>query len=165
MKDIVTNMVSQFETGKLSRRQLIEGITIAAAAVVSTPAMAAAPAGKGFKATSINHLSFGVPDYAKTRDFYVDLLGFEVKKDDGKQCYMVFGDTSVVARKTQSPDNKPYIDHVCYTIDHWDGKAVEAELKRRGLNPKPGANEFSYIVKDLDGFGCQIAGKPHCCEA
>src|SRR3954469_199496 len=113
MKDIVTSMVNQFETGKMSRRQLIEGITIAAAAVVATPALAAAPAGKGFKATSINHLSFGVPDYAKARDFYVDLLGFEVKKDDGKQCYLICGDSSIVARKTQDPNGKTYIDHVC----------------------------------------------------
>jgi catechol 2,3-dioxygenase-like lactoylglutathione lyase family enzyme len=166
MKDMITNMVDQFEAGKMSRRQLIEGLALTAAAVVGTPpAMAAAPAAKGFKATSINHLSFGVPDYAKARDFYVDLLGFEVKKDDGKQCYMICGDSSIVARKTQSPDGKTYIDHVCYTIANWDGKAVEAELKRRGLDPKPGANEFSYIVKDPNGFGCQIAGKPHCCEA
>ncbi len=42
---------------------------------------------------------------------------------------------------------------------------MEAELKRRGLDPKPGANEFSYIVKDPNGFGVQIAGHPHCCEA
>lgn len=164
MKDIVTNMVDQFETGRLSRRALIEGLTIAAAAAVSAPAMAAAPAAKGFKATSINHLSFGVPDYAKARDFYVDLLGFEVKKDDGKQCYLICGESSIVVRKTQMPE-KTYIDHVCYTIANWDGKAVEAELKRRGLDPKPGANEFSYIVKDPTGFGIQLAGHPHCCEA
>ena len=165
MKDIVTSMVGQFETGRMSRRQLIEGLTIAATAVVASPARAAAPAAKGFKATSINHLSFGVPDYAKARDFYVDLLGFEVQKDDGKQCYLICGDSSIVARKTQDPAGKTYIDHVCYTIANWDGKAVEAELKRRGLDPKPGANPFSYIVKDPNGFGVQIAGKPHCCEA
>ena len=166
MKDIITGIVNQFEAGKMSRRALIETLTIAATAAVSTSASAAAPAsaGKGFKATSINHLSFGVPDYAKARDFYVDLLGFEVKKDDGKQCYMICGDSSIVTRKTQM-EGKTYIDHVCYTIANWDGKAVEAELKRRGLDPKPGANEFSYIVKDPTGFGVQIAGHPHCCEA
>ena len=169
MEDIVTALVGQFERGKISRRQLVQNITagIAAASpgVVSTAAAAAAPAAKGFKATSINHLSFGVPDYAKARDFYVDLLGFEVKKDDGKQCYLICGDSSIVARKTQDPNGKTYIDHVCYTIANWDGKAVEAELKRRGLDPRPGANEFSYLVKDPNGFGVQIAGHPHCCEA
>ena len=88
MKDIVAGIVNQFETGRLSRRQLIEGLTIAATAAVASPAVAAAPAAKGFKATSINHLSFGVPDYAKARDFYVDLLGFEVQKGHGacKKC-------------------------------------------------------------------------------
>lgn len=169
MEDIVTALVGQFERGKISRRQLVQNITAGIAAVstgaVATQASAAAPAAKGFKATSINHLSFGVPDYGKARDFYVDLLGFEVKKDDGKQCYLICGDSSIVARKTQDPNGKTYIDHVCYTIANWDGKAVEAELKRRGLDPRPGANEFSYIVKDPTGFGVQIAGHPHCCEA
>ena len=33
------------------------------------------------------------------------------------------------------------------------------------IDPRPGANEFSYIVKDPTGFGIQLAGHPHCCEA
>ena len=169
MEEIVFALLGQFERGKISRRQLAQslvgGLAAASTGVMSTPAAAAAPARKGFKAVSINHISFGVPNYAKTRDFYADLLGMEVKNDDGKQCYMMCGETSVIARKTLSPDNKPYIDHVCYTIENWDGGAVVAELKRRGLDPKPGANEFSYTVKDPDGFGCQIAAKPHCCQA
>ena len=27
-----------------------------------------------FKATAVNHLSYGATDYAKTRDWYMDLL-------------------------------------------------------------------------------------------
>src|SRR5580704_15518801 len=123
MEHVISKLLTEFERGKMSRRRLVQAL-----ALVSTvgPRASAAPDGKGFKATSVNHISFSVPDYAKTRDFYAELMGMTVKQDDGKQCYLTFGDTSLVVRKTRQPDNKAYIDHMCYTIANWDGKAVEA---------------------------------------
>ena len=160
MENIISKLLTDFEKGKMTRRQLVQSLAMVS---MTASAVSAAPEGKGFKAISVNHISFSVPDYAKTRDFYADLMGMKVEKDDGKECYLTFGDTSLIARKTRQPDNKPYIDHMCYTISDWDGKAVQAELKRRGLNPRPGQNEYSFEVKDPDGFGLQIAAKPHCC--
>jgi catechol 2,3-dioxygenase-like lactoylglutathione lyase family enzyme len=162
MENIISNLLSQFEKGRLSRRQLVKALAVVSA---GASAASAAPEGKGFKTVSVNHLSFSVPDYAKTRDFYADLMGMTVKKDDGKECTLTFGDTSLVVRKTRRPDNAAYIDHVCYTISDWNRKEVEAELKRRGLNPRPGQNEFSFEVRDPDGYGLQIAASPHCCLA
>ena len=108
---------------------------------------------------AINHISYGVADYGKTRDFYADLLGMKVLKDDGKQCDLAFGDSFIVVRKTRQPDNKPFVDHIAYTIDNWDAAAVEAELKRRNLDPKVDAEKLSVSVKDPDGFGVQICSK------
>ncbi len=70
------------------------------------------------------------------------------------------GDTLLTARKTRSPDGKPYVDHICYTLDNWNEDAVEAELKRRGLEPRPdvGGGSKSFHVKDPDGFNLQVAG-------
>lgn len=163
MEHVISGLLSQFEKGRLSRRQLVKALALVSAGAGS---VAAAPqGGRGFKAASVNHLSFSVPEYARTRDFYADLMGMKVARDDGKECTLTFGDSSLVVRKTRRPDNAPYIDHVCYTISDWDRSAVEAELKRRGLNPRPGQNEFSFEVKDPDGYGLQIAAKPHCCLA
>jgi hypothetical protein len=47
---------------------------------------------------------------------------------------------------------------MAYTIDAWDKNAVEAELKSRGLAPRPDT-EDSFHVKDPDGFDLQISGK------
>jgi catechol 2,3-dioxygenase-like lactoylglutathione lyase family enzyme len=163
MERLISNLLAQFESGKLSRRQLVKTLAVASA---SASGLNAAPEGRGFKAASVNHLSFSVPDYAKTRDFYAELMGMTVKRDDGKgEATLTFGDSSLVVRKTRRADNAAYIDHVCYTISDWDRTAVESELKRRGLNPRPGQNEFSFEVKDPDGYGLQIAAKPHCCLA
>jgi catechol 2,3-dioxygenase-like lactoylglutathione lyase family enzyme len=159
MEDIVNGMLDQFERGKISRRQLVQNIAVgmAAASTAGSALAAAAPADRGFKALSVNHISYGVADYARTRDFYADLLGMRVSVDNGRQCALSFGDTFILARHSRQPDAKPFIDHVAYTIADWDKKAVEDELKRRGLAPKPDT-EDSFHIKDPDGFDVQISG-------
>jgi catechol 2,3-dioxygenase-like lactoylglutathione lyase family enzyme len=156
MEQIISGLIDQFERGKMSRRGLVQSLALAVTAT-ATPALGAEA--KGFKTVAINHVSYGVSDYGRTRDFYSDLLGMKVSKDDGKQCNLGFGDSFFVVRKTRQPDNKPFVDHIAYTIDNWDAAAVEAELKRRNLNPTVDADKLSASIKDPDGFGVQICSK------
>ncbi|MGI4877475.1 MAG: VOC family protein [Janthinobacterium lividum] len=157
MEQIIGNLLSDFERGKMSRRQLIQALAIGAVAVNASPALSTEPT--KLKAIGVNHISYGVTDYARTRDFYSDLLGMNVSQDTGKQCYLQFGDTLLTARKTRQPDGKPYIDHICYSLDNWDEDAVETELKRRNLEPRSdmGGGSKSFHIKDPDGFDLQIA--------
>ncbi|MGA3188547.1 MAG: VOC family protein [Bryobacteraceae bacterium] len=154
MEHLIAKLLHDFEQGKMDRRQLIRSIA-AAAAVVAAPAAAE---GKGFQAVAVNHISYVSTDYARTRDFYADLLGMKVSHDDGKQCYMSFGDTFFLPRNGRGAQTPPVISHLAYTIDNWDKNAVEAELKRRGLNPRPDTDD-SFHVKDPDGYDLQISGK------
>ncbi|HTS63360.1 MAG TPA: VOC family protein [Candidatus Acidoferrales bacterium] len=154
MEQIIDRLVRDFEAGKLSRRQLIRNLTIAAATATAAPAAG----GTGFKAVTVNHISYQVADYAKTRDFYANLLGMEVSHDDGRQCYLSFGNTFLLPRNARQDRTAPLVDHIAYTIETWDKNAVEAELKRRGLSPTPDT-EDSFHVKDPDGFNLQISGK------
>jgi catechol 2,3-dioxygenase-like lactoylglutathione lyase family enzyme len=156
MESLIAKLLQDFEQGKMDRRQLIRSLAAAAgAAAVATPAAAE---GKGFQTVTVNHISYQVKDYAKTRDFYVDLLGMKVSQDTGKQCYLSFGNTFLLPRNGREGSSVPRIDHVAYTIEDWDKNAVEAELKRRGLTPRPDT-EDSFHVKDPDGFDLQISGK------
>ena len=158
MERVVVELLDQFERGKITRRQLVQSLTLGlAAASAGGSALAAGTGRKSFKATAVNHISFGVADYKRTRDFYADLFGMAVSQDDGKQCYLTFGDTVLIARKTHQPDNKPFVDHIAYTVDPWDYKTVEAELRRRGLDPKPDDDSFHF--DDPAGYDVQIAGK------
>jgi catechol 2,3-dioxygenase-like lactoylglutathione lyase family enzyme len=156
MEHLIGKLLHDFEQGKMDRRQLIRSIAVAAAAV-SAPVPAAAE-GKGFQAVAVNHISYVCADYTKTRDFYADLLGMKISHDDGKQCYMSFGDTFLLPRNARPDGKTPNISHIAYTIDNWDKKAVEAELVRRGLKPRPDT-EDSFHVKDPDGYDLQISGK------
>lgn len=154
MEQIIAKLVQDFELGKLSRRQLIRSLTVAATAAAS----AGAAENTGFKAVTVNHISYQVADYAKTRDFYASLLGMQVSHDDGRQCYLSFGNTFLLPRNARQGSTPPRVDHIAYTIETWDKNAVEAELKRRGLTPRPDT-EDSFHVKDPDGFDLQISGK------
>ena len=163
MEEVIINLLSQFERGQITRRQLVQGLTFGVAGLAmggaarAAGAVAGTAAPKGFKATAVNHISFGVADYARTRDFYADLFGMAVSADDGKQCYLTFGDTVLIARKSHQPGDKPFVDHIAYTIDNWSHESVEQELKRRGLNPQVDYDSFHIV--DPDGYDVQIAGK------
>src|SRR5439155_797253 len=51
-------------------------------------------------------------------------------------------------------------DSFCFGIEPWDAKKVEAELRKRGLNPiadNQGKDFQSFHVKDPGGFDLQIS--------
>jgi catechol 2,3-dioxygenase-like lactoylglutathione lyase family enzyme len=153
MEQIVAKLLQDFELGKMNRRQLIQSLAVAASAASAAAPLGAAD-GRGFKAVAVNHISYQVADYARTRDFYSDLLGMKVSHDDGKQAYLAFGDSFLLPRNARNGGTAPRVDHIAYTIDNWNKDAVEAELKRRGLQPRPDT-ENSFHVKDPDGFDVQ----------
>jgi catechol 2,3-dioxygenase-like lactoylglutathione lyase family enzyme len=157
MEHIIAKLLQDFENGKLTRRQLIESLALgvtAASAAVAAPAPAAG--GKALKAVAVNHISYQVADYAPTRDFYQDLFGMKLLKDDGKLALLSFGNTFIIPRTKNVTE--PRVDHIAYTIDKWDKKAVEDELKRRGLNPKLDT-DYSFHIADPNGFDVQISSR------
>lgn len=163
MEHIIAKLLEDFERGKMSRRQLIKSLALsatAASAAAAAPLAAAAEGGKGFKAVAVNHISYQVADYGKTRDWYVGLLGMTVSGDNGRQCNLSFGNqgTWLLPRNAREAGSAPKVDHIAYTIETWDKDAVKAELERRGLSPRPDT-ENSFHVKDPDGFDVQISGK------
>jgi hypothetical protein len=98
MDNFVEKMLSEFERGKISRRQLIQTLAIAATAVGAGETLLAepaAPATLGFHTICVNHISYSVAgkDYGVARDFYVKLFGMDYPpdQDTGGQAYMPFG--------------------------------------------------------------------------
>jgi catechol 2,3-dioxygenase-like lactoylglutathione lyase family enzyme len=159
MEHIIARLLHDFEHGRMTRRQLIQSLALtatAASAAGAVPLAAQSAGGKGFKATTVNHISYSVADYRKTRDFYADLLGMKVTQDNGtNQCYLTFGDTFIIPRNARQGRQAPLVDHFAITVEHFDKKAAKAELERRGLTPRE--DQESYHVKDPDGFDLQIS--------
>ena len=168
METAIAQLLTQFENGRLTRRQLIQGI--AAAALAAGGATAAAQSA-GFRTTNLDHLSYDVTDYRRTRDFYASLMGMTIANDNGKDaCELHFGDARGVGvrdRTMMSIRTRPAarVDHIAFRIADWDTDRVRAELERRGLKgqlARGGAldtpNYVSLTVPDPDGLGVQISG-------
>ena len=160
MENIIARLLRDFEQGKMSRRQLIQSLAVTASAASAVSVAQAAPTdgNRLIKAVNLNHNSYQVADYKKTRDFYSDVLGMTVSEDDGKQCRLTFGNNIIVARTRG--ENTPRVDHVAYTLADWDQKKEEilAELKRRKVEIMRGDTKTSLHILDPDGFEVQIGG-------
>jgi len=165
MENLIANLLQDFEHGKMTRRQLIQSLALAAtasaASVVPAAAAVAASDSTILKATYLNHVGYQVKDYARSRDWYGELFGMKVALDDGKKANMAVGESLLIFHTKQSAST-PTVDHVCLTLAGWDTdksvkEKVAAELKRRGLEVR--TTEGSYHFKDPDGFELQVGGK------
>ena len=92
MEKFIAKLIKDFEDKKLSRRQLVQTIKIAAATFAAGETAANAAPSTGFKTIAVNHISYSCPDYTIARDFYQHLMGMGVVQDSGRQCMMPFGD-------------------------------------------------------------------------
>jgi catechol 2,3-dioxygenase-like lactoylglutathione lyase family enzyme len=162
MEHIIAKLLQNFEDGKMTRRQLIQSLALAATAASATGGAPAAAADKYVvKTTYLNHVGYQVADYRKSRDWYAELFGMKVVLDDGKKANLAVGESLLIFHNRQSPST-PIIDHICFTVADWDKDksvrgSVEAELKRRGLEVQSSAN--SLDIKDPDGYRIQLGGK------
>jgi catechol-2,3-dioxygenase len=168
MEQIITKLVQDFEDGKMTRRQLIRNLAITAAAGASAidfAPPAAAQAKQALTPIAVNHISYLTEDYKKTAAWYQELFTMQRYHETGTSCdlafgpalgpYMVFRDINSV--KDRQKNVSTYIDHVAYLIEDWNANRVEAELKRRGLDPRPNGNPTaSFYVNDPNGIGVQI---------
>lgn len=126
------------------------------------PNAAPKPSGKGFKATSFSHIVLNVPDIAKERDFFRDLWGMNVIHEEhngqNAECLLKFGQNTLDLRQTDKPNAKPYCNQYGFVIENFDESKVEAELKRRSLNPQLDPN-WAFVIRDPDGLRIGIAGE------
>jgi catechol 2,3-dioxygenase-like lactoylglutathione lyase family enzyme len=178
MEAVMSQLLAQFEDGRVSRRQLIQGLAALALAAGGGPVAAqgtaaqggAAPSG-GFQTRNLDHISYDVTDYRRTRDFYAGLLGMTVANDNGKnQCELHFGEATGVGVRDRTMISirtaaAARVDHFAFRIQDWDTDRVTRELERRGLKgrlARGGAldtpNYVSLTVPDPDGVGIQISG-------
>jgi catechol 2,3-dioxygenase-like lactoylglutathione lyase family enzyme len=117
------------------------------------------PSGKGFVARYYANVQLDVPSdmVAKERDFYRDLMGMKVVGENAKRVVLRFGGDTLVIAGTLASGAKPFCNHYGFQIDNFDAAKVEAELKRRGLNPKANT-KLAFTVSDPDGMMVDIAG-------
>jgi len=83
MDGVIAELVTRFERGGLTRRQVVQAL---AALVAAGDASVAAGQTTGLLATGINHTSVLVTDLTRSADFYGRIFGLNI--DDGKRLWV-----------------------------------------------------------------------------
>src|SRR4030095_1081735 len=120
MDGFVATKLDEFDRGKISRRRLIEALTLAATTAYATDAAKAQGAGPSLKVALVNHISYTCPNFRQAGEWYskvfnLDQAGFkdtEVTLPFGKMGEQPYGVTAkdvpltfIIARANDRPVN------------------------------------------------------------
>jgi catechol 2,3-dioxygenase-like lactoylglutathione lyase family enzyme len=133
MKAAIDSLVEQFETRKLSRRELVASLTVLVASVTSgASAQTAAPTVSTLaQGRSLNHASLAVTDVEKAADFYGKLFSAKVVSRPGNGgINLGLGDGFLGLYKLANPGT---INHICIGVDNFDADRLAARCKEMGV--------------------------------
>jgi catechol 2,3-dioxygenase-like lactoylglutathione lyase family enzyme len=151
MDPVIDDLVTRFDAGTLSRRQLVQGLTALAAAGAVAPATAqTAP----FISTRIDHISVQVTDMARSVAFYERIFGLKVLNEDKANEIVRMGVTRIIVSLHRKPP-VGIVDHFAIAIDGFDRAAVTAELGKHGLTAEENL-DYGFFVRDPEGIPVQI---------
>jgi catechol 2,3-dioxygenase-like lactoylglutathione lyase family enzyme len=158
METVISDLVERFEQGRLSRRQLIQGLTMVAAAAGTGAAGTAAAQGVStpFTATRIDHISVQTTDLERSIAFYHDIFGLNVLNSDEANRIARMGATRIIVSLHEKPPTG-IVDHFAIAIDGFDRDAVTAALARHGLTAEQNL-DYGFYVRDPEGVPVQILG-------
>lgn len=146
----IEKLLSEFELGKLSRRQL----TVCLAALAS-----GAQAGqdeKGLRAVSINHVTVKVPNLHRTSEFYQSFFGMPLKQQSANTHILGVGSSFFGIEKGDRPTAT--VDHIDFGIENFDADYARAKLQKANLKHDGSNSKESFKFFDPDGFQIQLNG-------
>lgn len=158
MQNEITNLVKQFESGRINRRQFVAGVGTLVAALSTTNQARAEETSSTFQAVGLNHIALRVSNVATSREFYKKHLGLEVTRDGGdRNCFLSCGNNFVALFR----GDEPQMDHYCYSVKDYDVNEAERKLKEHDLEPRVVRDAGRIYFKDPDGLTVQLAAPDH----
>jgi catechol-2,3-dioxygenase len=153
MEAMIANLVNRLERGALTRRELIQGLSMLAAAS-GTAATAQVPdaATKGVK---IDHVSIQVSDLPRSMAFYQKMFGLTVVSEDKPNEIVRFGSAGKVLVSLHHKSPNGLVDHFAIGVEKFNKVSVTWELKTRGATPEENI-DAGFHIKDPEGIGVQV---------
>jgi len=154
MDAIISGLLDRFERGVLTRRELIQGLTmLTAAGGGASQAQGQAP---GIQATKIDHVSIQVDDLPRSVAFYQRMFGLTLVSEDKPNEIVRLGAGKVlVSLHHKSPTG--LVDHFAIGVNKFSKESVARELKERGAIPEDNL-DAGFHIKDPEGISVQIVG-------
>src|ERR1700686_2693116 len=142
METIISDLLNRFERGALTRRGLIRGLTMLAAA--GGASSGAQVRETGIKAARIDHVSIQVSDLPRSIAFYQKMFGLTVVSEDKPNEIVRLGAGKVlVSLHHKSPTG--LVDHFAIGVEKFNKDLVTQELKQRGASPEENLDAGFHI--------------------
>jgi len=150
MENIISYLLTCFDKGSLSRRELAHGLALLAGSAT----VAAADDTLDFKSADIDHVSIQVADVQRSVDFYTTMFGFRVMSHDQRLGITHLGNAKMlVSLNQQSPAG--IVDHYAIGVPGFSKQAAAQYITQRGGTPLDDPYAGLH-VKDPDGINVQI---------
>ena len=176
MEGFVAKHVHDYQTGKISRRRLIEILTLAATTAGAGRATGAEQS--GLDVALVNHVSYTCPDFRKAADWYSKVFNLDQVGATDHDVALPFGKKGDAAndvplthiicrtRPVDAPAGsgpprrtpKAVIDHIAFTVADFDRERAKAQFAAVGVTNVRDGGPFSVYVEDPFGYELQIAG-------
>ena len=153
MESVISDLVSRFEKGGLTRRELVRGLAMMAGAG-GFAATATAAQETEFKGAIIDHVSIQVADLQRSSEYYQKMFGFKVISEDKPHGIIRLGFTKpLVSINPQTPVG--IVDHFAIGVPTFNRDAMTTYLAQHNA---PTSNDpfAGFHVKDPDGVNIQF---------
>lgn len=158
----VEGLITQYDRGGLTRRQLLHGlVALGVGGAFDRPSprlsQGSSLAESVFKTRTINHVTLYSADVPRSKAFYQTLTGLPVR-DEGKDFFELRLEGSFLGVYAAETGTRPGIDHFCFGVDQYESSAALAALKSAAPTGQPTLeNENQVYVRDPDGVRVQFA--------
>lgn len=147
-------LVSSYERGMLTRRQLLYALAIMATPVA---VKAQTPSGSLMKGRNLHHVNVRVSDIVRSEAFYRNLFGFSpTRRVQGpdNHGFDLPGGGLIILQKSDQPGR---IDHFCVGVDDFDAERLRISVKSAGIEGVQGTASDNFSVSDPDGLRVQVS--------
>ena len=150
MENVISNLLSRYEKGSLSRRELVSGLAMLAAGGTA----AAAQDEMNFRDATIDHISIHVADLDRSIEFYQKMFGFSVVSRADPEIIRLGNGKTLVSLNHGRPAGT--IDHFAIGIPRFNAQSAARYVAQRGATPLQG-DYAGFHIKDPDGINVQIS--------
>ena len=155
MEGVISDLLSRFEQGRVSRRELVKGLAMLAT-VGGGAAAASARQQTSFSVSRIDHISVQVTDLPRSIAFYREVFGLSILNEDRENEIVRMGTSGILVSLHRKPPTG-IVDHYAIAIDGFDRESVTRALEQHGLTPDQNL-DYGFHVRDPEGIPVQIVG-------
>ncbi len=158
MLECVDRLLQQYESGRLTRRELLASLAVFSRATASSAQDSV------LKARNLNHVNVRVTDVARSEAFYRKVFGLPANRPVIGAAFALDlpggGFISLCPTTTRTcgakEEGRPgEIDHFAIGIDNFDAAKVVGDLKAGGISAEESGG--SVWITDPDGTNLQLS--------